>query len=406
MRALFICALIVTLTTVSYGVIQDRIEPGSPPSNQNRPQVQQRQGRTQPADRRFNSPQASGPSSPAGRFPDAQFQNRNSPSGNSPRGQNQQNSNQRNPFGQLAPNTFKRNQAPQALNNPFGSTPANFFQGNNSTQRKIDDKLREYRSAEKEDQKSKIEAEIKELLDQQFDEKMKHPIQRIEESRKRLDELQAQIKQRDEKSDEIVDLRVTVLTNQAIGLGWGSSHGSANQPFFSNSQNFGHHPGPIANHPQRIAQSPGPGIPFGQQPWPRPQENVAPDPNTRPARVANQGGPDHFNPNRTGPDRGKSNRAPRDNQKQLERPVTVNELLRDFKEAKEDSERKPIVKALRERLVEEFQNHQKGLKSKASQIEKSISDLESNIEKRKEAKASIVDLKLKTVINQANGLGF
>ena len=67
-------------------------------------------------------------------------------------------------------------------------------------QSKIDAKLRQFASTSDNNQRKTIEEEIRTLLSEQFDERLKEPEQRVESSRRRLDELKSQIKNRVEKN--------------------------------------------------------------------------------------------------------------------------------------------------------------------------------------------------------------
>lgn len=325
------------------------------------------------------------------------------------------NPNQGQPFNNPRPapgqaDGFNFNQfGPGPMGQP-GAMPPSRLQG------QIDSKLRQYRNADDETERKKIMEEIRETLSEQFDERMKSPKERIQRSRKRLERLKKQLNEREKKSDEIIDLRLKVLTNQALGLGWGTAHDAGQPPV-----GYSLSPGPGATWIPRH-QAPGvqqtmpphPNGRFPNQPGFQPEgemlapgsgrnHNIVPRPDqgnfgiTQPLPNRNERYPERIQP-----DRGNPNRQPSPEN----RPVTVGEILGDFKQAKDDKERKAISDALREKLVEEFAQHQEQLRRMIKQIDQQISELETILEKRKQAKESIVDLKLKTLINQANGLGF
>ena len=301
-----------------------------------------------------------------------------------------------NPFGQTAPTarTF-RSQTAQSPRFP-NSQPAvasGFFRDavaprSRGTSPAVESKLQAYKKAKEKSEKEAIEQELKELLNKQFDDRMKGPQERVEWSRNRLEELTEQISYRKSKSDEIIDLRLKVITYQTIGLGWGTSTHSSAHPAPLFYSNFAPNGVPAPSEPQSFPRVPGVST-----------THSFPVPHTVPGKARQTAG---FEEQVTGRPTIEGKAA---NEKETQ-PVPMHELLRDYKTAKDDDERKRISKVLRERLETEFGLHQDQLKRSADKIEEQITSIEDNIAKRKKAKKEIVDLQLKMLINQANGLGF
>jgi hypothetical protein len=106
------------------------------------------------------------------------------------------------------------------------------------------------REAEDDQSKSKAEDHLRDLLTEYFGEDMKRREAELKEMAKRLKKLEEQLELRNEKMDEIVDLQMKVLVNQAEGLGFFSNGPSSDsQP----SQNFyWYHP----PRPTIVAQPP------------------------------------------------------------------------------------------------------------------------------------------------------
>jgi hypothetical protein len=76
------------------------------------------------------------------------------------------------------------------------------------------------RDAEGDEAKSKAEEQLRELLNKYFEDDMKRRQAELKEMESRLRKLHEQLERRAEKMDEIIDLQVKVLVNQADGLGF------------------------------------------------------------------------------------------------------------------------------------------------------------------------------------------
>jgi hypothetical protein len=75
-------------------------------------------------------------------------------------------------------------------------------------------------NAESDDDKKKAEANLRELLSKRFALDMERRQNELDELQKRLEKLEEQMARRREKMDEIVDLQIKVLVNEADGLGF------------------------------------------------------------------------------------------------------------------------------------------------------------------------------------------
>lgn len=84
------------------------------------------------------------------------------------------------------------------------------------------------RDAKDDNEKEKAESKLRELLEDSFDADMSRRKESLIEMEDRLKKLQRQLERRREKMEEIVDLQMKVLVNEADGLGFYS--GGA-QPF-------------------------------------------------------------------------------------------------------------------------------------------------------------------------------
>lgn len=260
---------------------------------------------------------------------------------------------------------------------------SNFFSvARDAVQPKVDAKLREYKKSKSSADKSKLKDELKELLESQFDERLKRPVAAIENSRKRLAQLSEQHKSREKKSREIVSLRLKVIINEADGLGWrGGQSGNYFTTLGGNAYPVQWGQTNITGTYTALAPVQVSGI--------RSTQARLPSPPQLPAVVQGTVAPNRKSVNLD-----------------ANAPKSQHSLLADYKEAKDESKRGEILDELTALLKKEFQAHQEQIQKQIDGIETQISDLEVNIEKRKEAKEEIVELKLQTLINQANGLGF
>ena len=79
------------------------------------------------------------------------------------------------------------------------------------------------RDAEGDDAKEKAEAHLRRLLSKRFEADMEQRQAALEEMVQRLEKLKEQFSERKEKMDDIVDLQIKVLVNEADGLGFMSN---------------------------------------------------------------------------------------------------------------------------------------------------------------------------------------
>lgn len=275
---------------------------------------------------------------------------------------------------------------------------SNFFQSaRDSVQPKVDKKLREYKKAKSSSDKSKLKDELKELLEAQFEERLKGPVGAIVNSRKRLDQLTEQHTSREKNSREIVSLRLKVIVNEAQGLGWrsGQTRTVTGYPLPPRAVRWGQPSAATSYSAPARASVPA-------QTQVRGYNVVRPAPSLpaqAPAIVDGNAVPNIA--------RGIATRIEkRNNNSNQKSQTSPQSLLADYKEAKDESKKEDILDELKKLLEKEFATHQGQIQKQMDGIETQISDLEENVQMRKDAKDKIVELKLQTLINQANGLGF
>jgi hypothetical protein len=92
----------------------------------------------------------------------------------------------------------------------------------------IRDAAKELRDAKGDEAKDKAEANLRDLLSKYFDEDMKQREAALKEMEARLSKLKERLAKRHDKMQEIVDLQIKVLINEADGLGFFSGEPAFN----------------------------------------------------------------------------------------------------------------------------------------------------------------------------------
>jgi hypothetical protein len=77
-----------------------------------------------------------------------------------------------------------------------------------------------------------------------------------------------------------------------------------------------------------------------------------------------------------------------------------------LKSAKNDTEKAALTKQISQLLDKSFERDMQRREKQISDVEARIKKLRDQIEKRKKAKDDIISLRLKTIVNEADGLGF
>ena len=84
----------------------------------------------------------------------------------------------------------------------------------------------------------------------------------------------------------------------------------------------------------------------------------------------------------------------------------TSDAIDKYKEAKSDEDRVAAEKELRAALVERFELLMKQREADLADLKARLERLTAQLQKRRDAKDDIVELRLKVVMNEANGLGF
>jgi hypothetical protein len=105
------------------------------------------------------------------------------------------------------------------------------FHGADKTREAIRQTTEVLRNSDNEADKEKALTELRKLLNTYFEEDMKRRQEELDEMEKRLAKLREQLDKRRTKMDEIVDLQIKVLVNEADGLGFFTSAAESNVLF-------------------------------------------------------------------------------------------------------------------------------------------------------------------------------
>ena len=84
----------------------------------------------------------------------------------------------------------------------------------------------------------------------------------------------------------------------------------------------------------------------------------------------------------------------------------LHKAVEKLKSAKNDAEKTSATSEISKLLEKSFQHDLERREQRVSDIEARVKKLRDQIEKRKKAKDDIVSLRLKTIVNEADGLGF
>ncbi len=82
------------------------------------------------------------------------------------------------------------------------------------------------------------------------------------------------------------------------------------------------------------------------------------------------------------------------------------QLAQQYVKAVKDDDKRNIRKQLSETLSQQFDAHLQEQKSELAELEKKIADLRALLNKRQEAKTSIVERRIEQLVQEAEGLGW
>ncbi len=95
--------------------------------------------------------------------------------------------------------------------------------------------------------------------------------------------------------------------------------------------------------------------------------------------------------------------SPRQKSKSSE---ALRQAIGKLKSAKNDTEKAALTKQISQLLDKSFERDMQRREKQISDVEARVKKLRDQIEKRKKAKDDIISLRLKTIVNEADGLGF
>jgi hypothetical protein len=146
----------------------------------------------------------------------------------------------------------------------------------------IDTAAAKLRDAESDEERAAATKELAELLDKHFEDDMKHRAEEVARIEERVKKLRDLLEKRAAKKQEIIDLQIKVLENEAAGLGFfsqpGPPHGPRTPAYNEPGAPWGYGP-PV--DPAGAAAPPAFRGPFGPPNLNNPQDERPPRPEPR-----------------------------------------------------------------------------------------------------------------------------
>jgi hypothetical protein len=93
-------------------------------------------------------------------------------------------------------------------------------------------------------------------------------------------------------------------------------------------------------------------------------------------------------------------------EEEMQESEAMDQAVDKLKSAKNDADKTTATKEISQLLEKSFQHDMERRETQISEIEARVKKLREQIEKRKKAKDEIISLHLKTIVNEADGLGF
>ena len=91
---------------------------------------------------------------------------------------------------------------------------------------------------------------------------------------------------------------------------------------------------------------------------------------------------------------------------ELEAAQKLQAAIQSLKSAKDDAARKAASDIIQQQLKSQFEADLKRREKELAQVEQRVKSLREQLDKRQAAQADIISLRLQTLVNDANGLGF
>jgi len=91
---------------------------------------------------------------------------------------------------------------------------------------------------------------------------------------------------------------------------------------------------------------------------------------------------------------------------ELEAMQKLQVAMQQLKTGKDDATRKAATETIQQQLTTQFEADLKQREKELAEVEQRVKSLREQLDKRKAAQSDIINLRLQTLINDANGLGF
>ena len=87
-------------------------------------------------------------------------------------------------------------------------------------------------------------------------------------------------------------------------------------------------------------------------------------------------------------------------------PPTIELLMIELRAAEDDATKEDLTKKLEAAIVKNFDEDMTSRETDLTQLEERLTKLRAQLDRRRKAKAEIIQLHLKVIVNEADGLGF
>jgi hypothetical protein len=91
---------------------------------------------------------------------------------------------------------------------------------------------------------------------------------------------------------------------------------------------------------------------------------------------------------------------------ELEASKKLQAAVQSLKTGKDEAARKAAADVIQQQLTTQFESDLKQREKELAEVEQRVKTLREQLDKRKSAQAEIINLRLQTLVNEANGLGF
>jgi DNA repair exonuclease SbcCD ATPase subunit len=267
---------------------------------------------------------------------------------------------------------------PSGANTGFGSGMKTQPRAGSAARAEIAHLVNQLREETDEAKKAEVTKKLEAAVTKFFDEDVKVRESELTKLDERLKKLRAHLDRRNKAKTDIIQLQLKVLVNEAEGLGFsGALLDPAGEP------------GIIAA-PRQPYPGSGPAAPYpGSKGYPGSSKDY-PGSGTRKMRDPATSG---------------WTLIPVDPSASAAAQGEIARLMHQLREVAEQAKKTELTKQLETAITKSFDDDMKSRETELAGLEDRLKKLKDQIERRRKAKADIIQLELKVLVNEAEGLG-